>query len=712
MLGLCGTAATAAAQWPSNYAIRRIGLTGPEHTGSGGLQYSYAQAFNAPTSVAGYSYRYLGVSTNNGLDAWVWNAGAGGGGVITRIGLAGEGYTGSAGYRSSRPILQSPSGHVAGSSGRIVEVSTNNGEDAWVWDGVTTIPIGLAGPSNIGSAGFRRSRPELQNAAGQVAGFSMRITGVSTDNGRDTWVWDGVATHQVGLTGGANTGTMGFQQSYIQLQNSAGHVVGSSLRFADVSTNLGEDAWAWDGTTTTQIGLFGAAHTGSTGFRRSVGFVQNASGLVAGYSARIVGAGTDNGVDAWVWDGTTTTQVGLTGPGYVGNAGYQSSSPRYLSDTGQLAGTSRRYTDSGTLNGVHAWVRNGSTTILIGLTGGIYTGSAGYEVSDMRARNSAGHIAGISQRAMGVSGANGQDSWVWNGVVTTPIGLTGGVYIGSAGYQNSSPVYLNASGQVAGHSQRISGERMDNGADSWVWDGATTIQVGLSGGVYTGSAGYQVSYPAFQNAAGAVAGYTLRIANIDTQIGGLAQDAWYFDPVTRMTTAIVGSVRASDNYALSRITTLTEDGFLIGYYQYFENGIDPGVNRAFVFHPDRGFTDLGELVNGGLTAAGWSTLQRPQFSDALRTIVGFGLINGQSGGLSGGQSVFVMTLGTPCDADIDSSGSVDADDIFAFLDSWFLQNGQSGPGLSADFDGSGAVDADDIFVFLDAWFAQSGVCDD
>jgi hypothetical protein len=63
-----------------------------------------------------------------------------------------------------------------------------------------------------------------------------------------------------------------------------------------------------------------------------------------------------------------------------------------------------------------------------------------------------------------------------------------------------------------------------------------------------------------------------------------------------------------------------------------------------------------------------------------------------------------------CTADFDQSGHVDADDLFAFLDAWFAQNGQSGSAHSADVDDSHLVDADDLFVFLDRWFSQDGTC--
>ena len=66
---------------------------------------------------------------------------------------------------------------------------------------------------------------------------------------------------------------------------------------------------------------------------------------------------------------------------------------------------------------------------------------------------------------------------------------------------------------------------------------------------------------------------------------------------------------------------------------------------------------------------------------------------------------------TPCElADFNGVDGVNADDIFAFLDAWFVQNGLIASGLSADINRDEQVNADDIFAFLDVWFAQQGVC--
>ena len=63
-----------------------------------------------------------------------------------------------------------------------------------------------------------------------------------------------------------------------------------------------------------------------------------------------------------------------------------------------------------------------------------------------------------------------------------------------------------------------------------------------------------------------------------------------------------------------------------------------------------------------------------------------------------------------CAADTNHDGSVNTEDIFAFLHLWFAQVGQSGDSLAADFNADEAVSADDIFAFLDRWFAHPGPC--
>ncbi len=66
---------------------------------------------------------------------------------------------------------------------------------------------------------------------------------------------------------------------------------------------------------------------------------------------------------------------------------------------------------------------------------------------------------------------------------------------------------------------------------------------------------------------------------------------------------------------------------------------------------------------------------------------------------------------SPHAADFDWSGTVDATDLFVYLDAWFVQvdaggSGGVGVGLPTDLDDSGDVDVTDLFAFLDAWFSK------
>lgn len=70
---------------------------------------------------------------------------------------------------------------------------------------------------------------------------------------------------------------------------------------------------------------------------------------------------------------------------------------------------------------------------------------------------------------------------------------------------------------------------------------------------------------------------------------------------------------------------------------------------------------------------------------------------------------------TVCLADFNCDESVSAVDLFAFLDAWFAQSGQTTPpalpaDLTANFDRDTDVDAVDLFGYLDAWFSSPAVC--
>lgn len=63
-------------------------------------------------------------------------------------------------------------------------------------------------------------------------------------------------------------------------------------------------------------------------------------------------------------------------------------------------------------------------------------------------------------------------------------------------------------------------------------------------------------------------------------------------------------------------------------------------------------------------------------------------------------NVSTVSLWSGCPSDIDNSGTVTVDDIFAFLALWFARD------CRADFDNANGVTVSDIFAFLAAWFSR------
>ena len=91
------------------------------------------------------------------------------------------------------------------------------------------------------------------------------------------------------------------------------------------------------------LGLTDAEHTRNDGYRYSDAGLLNEAGLVAGRAERYNGTGTSLGYSAWLYNGTTTLNIGLTGSTYTRNDGFQYSTVSRLNEAGQVAGWAERY---------------------------------------------------------------------------------------------------------------------------------------------------------------------------------------------------------------------------------------------------------------------------------------------------------------------------------------------------------------------------------
>ena len=91
------------------------------------------------------------------------------------------------------------------------------------------------------------------------------------------------------------------------------------------------------------IGLTGSEHTRNDGYQFVIANQLNEAGQVRGYSQRYNGGAVNLGLSAWLYDGTTTLNIGLTGSEYTRSDGFQYSVYQQLNEAGQVSGASARY---------------------------------------------------------------------------------------------------------------------------------------------------------------------------------------------------------------------------------------------------------------------------------------------------------------------------------------------------------------------------------
>jgi hypothetical protein len=572
--------ASAASAKAQTYAIREIGLTDAAHTQTGGAQFNFVEGLNATGQVAGTAYRYSG-STQEGQDTWFYS------------------------------------------------LTTN-----------TTQLIGLTDAMHTGAGGTSYnslySLPDPLTAAGQVVGFAWRYSG-STFLGEDTWVYTPTAntTHVIGPSDSAHIQTNGYSSIQPIAMNAGGQVAGTAERF-NAGFDVGQDAWLYSPTTnaTQIVGLTDSAHTETGGTSLNTPTAVNGAGQVVGYANRYSGS-TNVGQDAWFYSpaANTTQVIGLTDPAHTQTGGVSDNNPIALNDVGQVAGTATRYSGS-TNEGQDAWLYSSvtNTTQVVGVTDSAHTQTGGVSNNSPIALNGAGQVAGTAARYSG-STNEGQDSWLYSPTTNTAhvIGLNDSAHTQTGGYSYSNPITLNNSGQVAGYTYRYSGNTQE-GQDAWSYSPTTntTQLIGLTDAVHTKSGGYSYNYPTLTNAAGDVVGYAERYSGAT----GEGNDFWFYDPATQTTFDLVSSPSAS-GFAISQVEYLGDDGTVLGYYDL--NG-NTSTQDAFLWTETGGFDDLGTLVQGGLTSAGWARLTAAVERNDTFDIAGTGMALGASG-----QQAFLLT---------------------------------------------------------------------
>jgi len=635
----------------SSYDIDILGFLDAEHTRDDGYRYSEVVGFNEAGQAAGYSRRYDNITgASLGFSAWFYN-----GVTLMNIGLTEAEYTRNDGYRSSFASFLNEAGQVAGSSRRYDNITgADLGRSAWLYNGTGTVNIGLTDAQHTRDDGYRSSGTVFLNEAGQVAGvagyydydYAYPPPDYEEYPGLSAWLYNGTSTLRIGLTDAEHTRNDGYQRSELAGFNEAGQVAGSSFRF-DTTTgaDLGNSVWIYNGSTTVNIGLTDAEHTRTDGYRFS-NYECNDEAVCFNEAGQMLGSawrydsttGADLGLSAWLYNGTGTVNIGLTDAEHTRNDGFRWNYGDRLNQAGDVAGESMRFDPAtGVQIGKSAWLYNGSSALRIGLTDAEHTRNDGYQRSLTYHLNEAGQVAGTSSRYDSATGADlGSSAWLYNGTTTVNIGLTDAEHTRNDGYRYSSPYFLNEVGQVAGRASRYDDATGASlGSSAWLYNGTGTVNIGLTDTEHTRDDGYRHSEVTHLNEAGQAAGYSRRYNN--TTGASLGLSAWLYDMTIDQTFAIDLSV-SSNGFARSGIAYLDDNGLALGSYYLFDADDSILGFRAFAFTVEDGAFDLGALVDGGLSDAGWEYLADAFMANDLGQILGYGLL---SDGIS--EMSYVMT---------------------------------------------------------------------
>jgi probable HAF family extracellular repeat protein len=205
-----------------------------------------------------------------------------------------------------------------------------------------------------------------------------------------------------------------------------------------------EQGFLYNGTTTINIGTLG----GST---EAYGI--NASGEVVGASFLTKPPGQPSQFDAFLYDGTTMTDLGDGPCGSDAISGSPTNAYAYgINDSGEIAGTSINPRAHGGC--IRAFLYNGSATIAIPTLGG--------DFNDAYAINNNGEVTGRSLTA----GNKSYNAFLYNRTTTIDLGTLGGTINGAVG------LAINDSGEVVGQSQLAAG-----GEHAFLYDGSSMLDL-------------------------------------------------------------------------------------------------------------------------------------------------------------------------------------------------------------------------------------------
>ena len=479
--------------------------------------------------------------------------------------------------------------------------------------------------------GVTANTPTAITTNGYVLGSVTRASASGTaSTGGDAWVaYNGVttaiplaattdSTYAYSYTNGSGDVVQGVAGNFV---STAGTAVGTMARYVGGinSTGLGSDAYFYNGSTSTVIGLIDSSY---------------------GYPV------TSNSVN---YTFRASTNTGLSAYGATGN------SSQYIQN---VLSTSTPKTYSATQNNAWLYTPTGGTK-QIGLVGGEYsfsdTGSGGtgatYQTTNTSGINATGQVIGTSSLVTSVSpnqygiavNNKGADAFLYTPSSTTTAGTATGFGTSAAGTytrlgmttaatptavgytysngtvtngRNSTANFISNAGQVAGTSDRFDSAGNYSGTDAYYYDAAngnrvinptdTAHQSVNTSGLITRSAGVTQ-----MNASGMVAGTATRYFTTGTNATG--QDGYVFDPTVgtsgqTFTLSNVTNANNGNSYDYVAVGTILGNGVVVGSTFNFDPSATSssqtdanGSGSLFFWTEDTGMQTIATFDGTGTT---------------------------------------------------------------------------------------------------------------
>jgi hypothetical protein len=519
--------------------------------------------------------------------------------------------------------------------------------------------LGLTDAQHTRSDGQRTSSLAALNAGGVAIGDSQRYSGFS-DLGKSAWIFIDDTTVQIGLYDAEHTNAAnGYQLSRAELLNSAGQVSGQSQRF-NGGLAAGYSAWLYSAGTTIRLGYTDSIHTDTDGTQYSRIEFLNDAGQAAGVSHRYGGFAAP-GQTAWLYSNGTTQRVGLFGGNYTRSDGYEYTDVVGLNASGQAIGHSDIYLP-GASAGDAAWICSNGKITRIGYFDAVHTDADGSQSSLPLFISATGQVAGISRRYNG-GNDQGLSAWAWHNTVTTRIGLTDSQHTGAGGYQYSDVTAASDAGYVAGYSDRFDVSGQWIGESAWIYDGAGSVRIGLLDAEHTYASGYQDNGPLLVNNAGQVAGFAER------QVGDAyaGYSSWlYSNGTTRHIGLIDAQHTATSGFRYSEVLVLNDSGQAAGVSDRFGPGDEDRGQSGWFYDDDTDTTT--PLVFS--QASDGTAFTRPQFITDSGQVLGW--YRKYVGGVSQGDAAFYWSaadgfhdLGSLVSAGLGPAGWIELNSVAA-----------------------------------------------